>query len=168
MRYNKFIICCFLFIGCSCTEDVDPKLAFEQGDYERVFPIWQRRASENDLDAQNFLGTHYLLGLGVKRDFALARKWYEKAARDGHPDAQRNLGLMYEAGHGLPRNFEQAYLWLYAAHRQGHPRASATIPSLVIKLSPNNMVLLRGEARQYIFNDVRGEDEQLDNWIVDP
>jgi len=88
----------------------------------------------------------------------LAKKWYEKAAKSGHPDAQRNLGVMYESGHGLARDFENAYIWLYAAHRQGHPRAAATLQSLVSKLSPNNKMILRKKAREYIVEDVLGPE----------
>lgn len=154
MNCKKFLIYCSLLILFSCTEDIDPRLAFEKGDYASAYSVWKVRAEQNDLEAQNFLGVHYLLGLGVKRDFALARKWYEKAAISGHPDAQRNLGLMYEAGHGIPRDFENAYIWLYAAYRQGHPRAAASLQSLVSKLSPNNKMVLKTKAKKYILEDV--------------
>ncbi len=158
MNRKKLFIYCSLFILFSCSEDIDPRLAFEKGDYANALPIWKIRAEQNDLESQNFLGVHYLLGLGVKRDFTLARKWYEKAAIAGHPDAQRNLGLMYEAGRGMPRDFENAYIWLYAAYRQGHPRAAASLQSLVPKLSPNNKMLLKEKAKQYIQEDVLEAD----------
>ena len=158
MKYKAIFLYCSLLVLFSCAEEINPKLAFEKGDYAKAFSIWKVRAEQNDQEAQNFLGIHYLLGLGVKRNFVLARKWYEKAARSGHPDAQRNLGVMYESGHGLARDFENAYIWLYAAHRQGHPRAAATLQSLVSKLSPNNKMVLRKKAREYIVEDVLGPD----------
>ena len=154
----KFFIYCLLLILLSCAGDVDPRVVFEKGDYAKAFPIWKVRAEQNDLESQNFLGIHYLLGLGVKRDFTLAKIWYEKAAISGHVDAQRNLGLMYEAGHGIPRDFENAFIWLYAAYRQGHPRAAASLQSLVTKLSPNNKIVLRNKAKKYIVEDVLGPD----------
>jgi len=158
MKYKAIFLYCSLLVLFSCAEEIDPKLAFEKGDYAKAFSIWKVRAEQDDQEAQNFLGIHYLLGLGVKRNFVLARKWYEKAAKSGHPDAQRNLGVMYESGHGLARDFENAYIWLYAAHRQGHPRAAATLQSLVSKLSPNNKMVLRKKAREYIVEDVLGSD----------
>ncbi len=154
----KLFIYCLLFILLSCAEEVDPIVAFEKGDYAKAFSIWEVRAEQNDLESQNFLGIHYLLGLGVKRDFRLAKKWYEKAAISGHVDAQRNLGLMYESGHGLPRDFENAYIWLYAAYRQGHPRAAASLQTLVTKLSPNNKIVLRKKAKKYIVEDILESD----------
>lgn len=158
MEYKKLCIYCTLLVLFSCAEEIDPVRAFEKGDYASALPIWKLRAEQNDLQAKNFLGIHYLLGLGVNRDFVLARKWYKKAATAGHPDAQRNLGMMYESGHGLPRDFENAYIWLYAAYRQGHPRAAASLQSMVTKLSPNNKILLRKKAREYIMEDVLGAD----------
>lgn len=154
MKFKKLFVCCTLLVLFSCAEEIDPKIAFEKGDYANAVLIWKVRAEQNDLEAQNFLGVHYLLGLGVKRDFFLARKWYEKAAIAGYPDAQRNLGMMYESGQGLVRDFEKAYIWLYAAYRQGHPRAAASLQSLVTKLSPNNKIVLRKKAKEYIMKDV--------------
>ncbi len=158
MKYKAIFLYCSLLVLFSCAEEVDPRIAFEKGDYAKAFPIWKIRAEQDDQEAQNFLGIHYLLGLGVKQNYGLAKKWYEKAAQSGHPDAQRNLGVMYESGHGMARDFENAYIWLYAAHRQGHPRAAATLQSLVSKLSPNNKMILRKKAREYIVEDVLGPD----------
>ena len=158
MKYKAIFLYCSLLVLFSCAEEVDPRLSFEKGDYAKAFPIWKVRAEQDDQEAQNYLGIHYLLGLGVKRNFVLAKKWYEKAAKSGHSDAQRNLGVMYESGHGLTRDLESAYIWLYAAYRQGHPRAAATLQSLVTKLSPNNKIILRKKARKYIVEDVLGPD----------
>jgi TPR repeat protein len=158
MEFNKLFVYSAFLILISCAEEIDPRIAFEKGDYTSAFPIWKLRAENGDLEAQNFLGIHYLLALGVRRDFLLARKWYEKAAIAGHPDAQRNLGMMYESGHGTPRDFENAYIWLYAAYRQGHPRAAASLESMVSKLSPNNKIVLRRKAREYIMEDVLEAD----------
>jgi Sel1 repeat len=158
MEYKKLFVYLSLFFLISCTEEIDPRVAFEKGDYASAFSIWKIRAEQNNLESQNYLGIHYLLGLGVRRDFTLAKKWYEKAAIGGYPDAQRNLGVMYESGHGLPRDFENAYIWLYAAYRQGHPMAGATLQSLVTKLSPNNKIALRKKAQKYIIEDVLEPD----------
>ena len=158
MKYKAIFLYCSLLVLFSCAEEVDPRLSFEKGDYAKAFPIWKVRAEQDDQEAQNYLGIHYLLGLGVKRNFVLAKKWYEKAAKSGHSDAQRNLGVMYESGHGLTRDLESAYIWLYAAYRQGHPRAAATLQSLVTKLSPNNKIALRKKARKYIVEDVLGPE----------
>lgn len=43
----------------------------------------------------------YENGWGVKRDYARARTWYEKAVAQGNAVAQTNLGMMYESGNGV-------------------------------------------------------------------
>jgi hypothetical protein len=87
MKYKAIFLYCSLLVLFSCAEEIDPRVAFEKGDYAKAFSIWKVKAEQDDQEAQNFLGIHYLLGLGVKRNFVLARKWYEKAAKSGHPDA---------------------------------------------------------------------------------
>lgn len=161
MNCKKIFIYFSFLLLFSCAKEVDPKIAFEKGNYASAFPIWKIRAEQGNLEAQNFLGIHYFLGLGVKKDFTLAKKWYEKAAIKGHPDAQRNLGLLYESGHGSPRDFENAFIWFYAAHRQGHPRAGASLEALVgmNKLTPNNQIVLKRKARKYIINEVLGTED---------
>jgi TPR repeat protein len=161
MEFKTSIVLCVVLILFSCAEEVDPKQAFDKGDYATAFSIWKQRAEQNDLEAQNFLGIHYQFGLAVKRDYTLAKKWYEKAAISGHPDAQRNLGFMYESGHGMPRDFENAFIWFYAAHRQGHPRAGPSLEALsaMTKLTPNNQIVLKRKARKYIKNEVLGVED---------
>jgi len=44
----------------------------------------------------------YENGLGIKRDYDEAVKWYRLAAEQGLAEAQYNLRLMYKSGHGAP------------------------------------------------------------------
>ena len=143
-----------LLLLCACAEQSDPKAAFEQGEYKTSFRLWKEKAEEGDTSAQNYLGIHYYLGLGVHRDYSMAFKWYERAATAGDINAQRNLGLMYESGQGVALDYEKAFIWLYAAHRQGNKNANAPLGTLGNKLSPNNKMQLRKVAREYIINDV--------------
>ena len=89
--HNCFItarrIVCLIFIAVlisACTEN-DPEQAFRKGDYERSFELWKPLAETGDSNAIYYLGLHYYLGLGVKKDHNSARTWYEKAAVKGHP-----------------------------------------------------------------------------------
>ncbi len=38
-------------------------------------------------------------------DYALAVKWYRKAAAQGVVEAQHNLGVMYDRGQGVPQDY---------------------------------------------------------------
>jgi len=48
--------------------------------------------------AQYNLGTAYLYGLGVAKDYRDALEWFGKAAARGDARAQNNLGVMYLNG----------------------------------------------------------------------
>jgi hypothetical protein len=43
-------------------------------------------------------------GIGVAKDYAEARKWYEKAVPLGDSIAMNNLGYLYEAGNGVKKD----------------------------------------------------------------
>ena len=49
------------------------------------------RAIQGDAGAQNELGVAHIGGLGVKRDYTEAARWFTNAAKQGHVYAQRNL-----------------------------------------------------------------------------
>src|SRR5437764_14827190 len=51
------------------------------------------RADAGDSVAQNAVGVCYLQGLGVARDYAVAAKWFRKAAAADNADGQANFGL---------------------------------------------------------------------------
>ena len=58
---------------------------------EEEFLEKKRRAEGGDAGAMNTVGTRYASGKGVKKDEALAKMWYERAAQNGHLRAQTNL-----------------------------------------------------------------------------
>ena len=140
----------FSLSGCGNTND--PKLAFEQGDYTTAYYLWIPLAENNDKEAQNYLGIHHYLGLGVKRDLDQAKNWFEKAALKGYPDAQYNLGQMYENGQSVEQDFLIAYMWFHAASEQGNKNASKHMKSISEehKLFPNQMKHAKEMAKPYI------------------
>jgi hypothetical protein len=64
--------------------------------------------------AMTALGSVYRTGEGVPRDYAEARKWFEKAASKD-TGAMLNLGLMYRDGEGVPRDPGRSKEWLEKA-----------------------------------------------------
>ncbi|MDX1518905.1 MAG: tetratricopeptide repeat protein [Gammaproteobacteria bacterium] len=136
----------------SCSSDHDPVDVFNRGDYETAYKLWQPLASRGDLDALNYLGIHYYIGLGVNRDYRKAAGYFRKAAEAGHPDAQYNLGIMYENGQYVSQDFTTAYVWLYAAHMQGNPHAQEHMKRLSgeHKLLPNQITHAQKLSLPYI------------------
>lgn len=141
-----------ILIGCN--QEKDAINAFNDGDYETALVLWQQRAQDNDNVAQNYLGIHYHLGLGVDQNIRKAVEWYELAAKAGNPEAQRNLGSLYESGKLGKRDFEEAYVWLYAAYQQGNVHAAKTLETISGQLSPGRVRKLKQRAAPYIVNDI--------------
>lgn len=61
-----------------------------------------------DAEAQYALGSKYVRGDGVSRDFSKAIALFRKAADQNHSVAQCALGNMYASGWGTPRNDKKA------------------------------------------------------------
>jgi uncharacterized protein len=73
---------------------------------------WYRRAAEQgDATSQNNLGSKYLLGRGVLKDYGEALLWFRKSAKQGFAPAQGHLCLMYADGLGTPVDNVKAYAW---------------------------------------------------------
>lgn len=165
---------CFQLLGCvlvagivltACGKTEDPRVAYEAGDYETAFALWQPAAETGDKEAQNALGTLYYLGLGRERDYHKALQWFEAAASQGHPGAQRNAAMIYLDGMGVPQDFYSAYVWLYASFHQGNESADRYIDSMVSKLTPNQQIKARADAQRYIVNPVDVEEPRLESSV---
>src|SRR3954471_23540240 len=93
--------------------------AWQRADYSGAVAIWRPLAEGGDADAAFNLGQAYRLGRGVPTNLAIAKSWFERAARENHVDAQTTLGLL------LFQNGDQAegLKWLKAAAEQGEARA---------------------------------------------
>ncbi len=154
MKLNFILIIFICFSVIACSEMADPRVAFEKGDYKRSFELWNPLAKKGDLDAQNYLGVHYYLGLGVPKDYKKAVKWYEIAAKKGHPDAQRNYGDMYYNGYGVQQDEFKAFVWYFASSQQGNESAKRRIDILTNdnNLSPNLQMHGKIEANKYILD----------------
>jgi uncharacterized protein len=62
------------------------------------------RASTSNVDGMTLVAESYLIGRGVPRDPAEARKWLDKAANAGTADAANDLANLYQAGDGVMRD----------------------------------------------------------------
>lgn len=125
----------------ACTSSDDPKALFDNGEYKKAYQQWHLLAEKNDLNAQNYIGIHHYLGLGVKRDLKFAKQWFEKAATGGFADAQYNLGAMYENGEFVKQDYLTAYMWFYVANQNGNKHSMRRMLALAEgrKLFPNQI-----------------------------
>ncbi|MEM7304137.1 MAG: tetratricopeptide repeat protein [Pseudomonadota bacterium] len=145
-----------LFHLSACSDETDPKKAFDNGDYETAFNLWMPLAENGDDEAQNYLGIMYYLGLGVSKDSRKAVEWYQRAAIAGNADAQRNYGDMLNYGRaGLKKDNFQAYKWYFAASQQGNKKAESQIRVIAASgnLSPNQQMHAKIEANEFILDE---------------
>jgi tetratricopeptide (TPR) repeat protein len=59
----------------------------------------------------------------ARKDFAEARRLYQKAADAGYAMAMNNIGALYEGGSGVPQNYDEAARWYAKAVAAGEPIA---------------------------------------------
>jgi hypothetical protein len=59
----------------------------------------------------------------ARKDYAEARRLYDKAAAAGYAMAMNNIGATYEEGEGVARNYAEAFRWYSKAAAAGEPIA---------------------------------------------
>lgn len=126
-----------LLLLSACGGAQSPQEAFESGDYEDSFQQYLSLAESGDNNAANYVGIHYYLGLGTRKDFDKANEWFLDAALQENADAMRNLGVMYMRGHGVSQDWGRAYGWLYHAVQREHPTAEEYLVVTADYVTPN-------------------------------
>src|SRR5438445_12507782 len=75
--------------------------AYQRGLYKTAFDLAITRARYNgDAKAMTMLGELYANGLGIKRDYAKAADWYQRAADAGDREGMFALAMMRLSGRG--------------------------------------------------------------------
>ncbi len=153
------VLGCLSLIAGGCGSNNSAQQAFEAGDYASAYKQFRGLAEAGDPVAQNYLGVHYYLGLGVQRNWRQALEWYEKAAKQGDPGAQLNYGLMFQNGYGTDPDIVAAFMWYYASYRQGNTVAGRYLEILAGDnlLSPNQIDYAKLLAKEYIIDPVIAE-----------
>ena len=82
--------------------------------------LFRLSKQENSI-ADYILGNWYTHGLGVKKDYKKAFKYFLSAAQKGHPSAQYDVGVSFEKGAGTIKNLEKAFKWYRKAALQNDP-----------------------------------------------
>ena len=88
-----------------------------------AFSTVVKAAKEGTPEAMHLMGMAYYTGMSVKRDFDLARRWFEAANRHGYLKSAYNLAMMYRLGIGVKQDFGKAYQYLCRAGEEGQSQA---------------------------------------------
>ncbi len=81
-------------------------------------------ARSGEASSMYIVGTEYMLGIKVKRNYEEAVKWFQKAAMLNHGDACYELGRCYENGSGVSIDYKIADEYYEKASQLGSTRAA--------------------------------------------
>ena len=99
----------------------DGQDAFNTGNYDLAFSLWQTLATQGHSDAQVFVGLSYANGWGVDKNTKLASHWYLKAANNNNASGQFLLGLSLISGKEM--DLSKGVMWLQRAAKNGDTSA---------------------------------------------
>ncbi len=99
----------------------DGQTAFNTGNYELAFSLWQTLATQGHSDAQVFVGLSYANGWGVNKSIKLASHWYQKAAKNDNASGQFLLGIQFISDKNA--DLATGVMWLKRAAKNGDTSA---------------------------------------------
>ena len=70
----------------------DGEAAYQREDYATAYRLLRPLADQDNAEAQDMLGTMYVVGEGVPKDYSEAVKWYRRAADQGMPTRRATSG----------------------------------------------------------------------------
>jgi TPR repeat protein len=77
---------------------------YNEKQYDKALEYFLLAVDNNEADAQNFLGSMYHYGYGVKKSYQKAVEYYQLAADQGLAIAQYNVGFMYFYHYGSEKS----------------------------------------------------------------
>lgn len=92
---------------------LDGDAAWEVGDLDRAFALFQQGARNGDTSCQNNLGVFFECGYGTRKNLHKAMYWYRKSARDDNSCAIHNIADLYRK----MNNTRMARYWFERAIR---------------------------------------------------
>ena len=118
-------------LHCAHADDYSAGVdAYDRGDYEDAFVLWQSLAMGGDPRAQYRLGRMYDAGVGVGRDGQAALRWTRRAAEQGVVEARYDLALRYSLGRGVRPDHSRAAHWYGLLAEDGHAVAQELLAEM--------------------------------------
>ena len=81
----------------------------EQPDLKKAFEFLRKSAAQNNYEALYAIGTWYLHGRLVKKNFSLAIKYFLKSAEGNNSNAYYDLAICYEKGVSGKKDLKSAF-----------------------------------------------------------
>lgn len=115
-----------------------------EGDVGRYLKTMENLALGGNSDASFRLGSYYYDGVAVRKDYAMALKWYLNAARLGHQWCKVRCGEMFRDGKGTPVDIPKAAEMFSDAAMSGNVGAMANMVNLI------STGMLEGDVKEYL------------------
>tara|TARA_B100001094_G_scaffold327755_1_gene386661 strand:+ start:769 stop:1596 length:828 start_codon:yes stop_codon:yes gene_type:complete len=123
------------------------------------------QAYKGDVRAMRDMGFTYRDGKhGMKKNSAVALKWFLEAAKHDDPFAIVSIGVFYLNGTAVVRSYPEAMVWLTRAAMLGSEHACITIASYYAGLPKTNKVMRQDkECALYWFRKSMDEHNERDS-----
>jgi len=105
-------------------------MEYARGDFATALRLFRYFAEQGDSGSQAMLGTYYVNGEGVPKNYVDALKWFRRSADQGDAIGQYQLGVMYHNGQGVPQSDAEAAKWLRLSAAQGYAAAQGKLAIL--------------------------------------
>ena len=101
-------------------------------------------------DAQFYLSTLYIQGLGVTQNYKEAFKWAKLSSEQGYSNAQILLGLMYSSGEGTSEDLVYAHMWSNIAGSNGNSDGIENRDNLANRMTKKQITKAQKLARECV------------------
>ena len=98
--------------------------ARDAGNTNSAIKWLEKAADRNDALGQALLGSTYLIGDGVPKDYSKALYWLRKSAGQGNDAAQHSLGSIYFYGTGMKKDYGNALKYYKLSAGQGNKNSN--------------------------------------------
>jgi len=120
-RLAAYLLPILMFLSGTCFAGLKEGLAeFDRGAYQSALATLQPLAEKGDVSAQYTVGIAAYQGLGTPQDYALAMKWFSRAAAQDLAPAEYCVGVMLAHGEGVHANPTAAIAWYKRATAHGY------------------------------------------------
>ncbi len=80
-------------------------------DHEKALELYKKASEFGDSEAMYRTGCAILKGVGIRAEYAAARKYILSSARKGFVPAMLMMGIFADEGKGIPKNYDDAKRW---------------------------------------------------------
>ena len=121
------------------------------GDTGEAVALFKQATHDGLTSAMNSLAVMYAMGRGVEQDYAMARTYYDMAARQGDHHGIQGLGVLYSRGEGVEKDPIEATAYWLIARQMGNEPAGSYFDGASASLSDEEKAQVLKRAREIAY-----------------